>query len=73
MNWTTSARTQFQTLRKYLPQIMPIINKTKIPLNTKGEMTNFLDSNPSHRIHEKYIHNYYENTLKQYTKCAPKR
>ena len=56
MNWTTSTRTQFITLGKYLPKIMPIINKQNTYLNTKKEMTNFLDKNPAHRIHDKIIH-----------------
>ena len=72
MNWTTSTRTHFTTLRKYLPQIMPIINKQKTPLTTKKEMTTFLDNNPAHRIHDKIIKEFYNKHPDEiYHMCPP--
>ena len=40
---------------------MPIINKEELSLNTKGELAKFLDNDLAHRMHEKVIHEYYNN------------
>lgn len=59
MNWTTSQRTPFQILRKYLPQIIPIIDKNITSPFTHHKLHTFINNNPAHLMHDKIIHEYY--------------
>ena len=61
-NWNKTNNTSlFNTLKRYLPQIMKALNKDiKSPI-TSNDVINFTINSPSHLIHDKVMHQYHED------------
>jgi len=71
MNWNKSNRKAFKTLKHHTPQIMKIVNKEYIHPISSEKVKEFIDKTPSHLIHEKIVHEYYNVHKDHVFKISP--
>ena len=71
INWNKSTRPSFRTLLKHTPQIMTIVNNEYTNPISSIQVRKFIDKNPSHQIHEKIMHKYYNANKEHVFNIAP--
>ena len=70
-NWNKSDRKAFKILKHHTPQIMKIVNKEYIHPISSEKVKEFIDKTPSHLIHEKIMHEYYNVHKDHMFKISP--
>ena len=70
-NWNKSNMLPFRTLKKHTPHMMTITNQEYNSPISSQQVASFIDKTPSHLIHEKIMHEYYNANEEHVFRIAP--